>query len=84
MSVVSENFESERVTNGFAETDKSSHSFSCIGRKTRLMGIRQGVASGKIDGLPETEHEYDGNVRGESGEKVQWGFPTQGLRCHVV
>jgi hypothetical protein len=48
------------------------------------MGIRQGVASGKIDWLPETEHEYDGNVCGESGEKFQWGFPTQGLRCHVV
>jgi len=48
------------------------------------MGIRQGVASGKIDWLIETEHEDDGNVRGESGEKFQWGFPTQDLKYHVV
>ena len=49
------------------------------------MGIRQGVASGKIDWLPETEHEYNGNIRGESCEKFQWGFSTQeGLRRHVV
>jgi hypothetical protein len=76
LSVVSEDFESERVNNGFAKTDKSPHSFSCIGRKTRLMCIRQGITSGKIDGFLETEHEHDGNVRGESGEKFHWGFPT--------